>query len=116
MSWLVNNMRQTATWWALSSRDDYGDPTFSTPVSLAPGTDTGVRWENKVEKFISQGGDEDYSRAVVYCTTELAVGDYLYLGTSTEADPDDVDGADQIRMVGAVPNIRNRYTLYRVLL
>lgn len=110
---------QTATHWVRSSAqfNKYGDPNFSAPVTLAPGTNTGVRWETLTEKFINAKGDQDQSRAVVYSgTTAFEVGSYLFLGTSTASDPETVSGADQIRHVEQIPDIANKTTLYKAVL
>lgn len=117
MTWIDNTLRQTATLWTVSSVDAYNDPTWATPVSLAPtNSNKGVRWEHRSERFINAQGDEDHSRAVIYSLYQAAVGDWLYLGASTEADPEDVTGADQIRHVSEVPDQRARWTLYRYML
>lgn len=117
MTWLNGYLLQTGTLWQVSTRDKYGDETFGTPVSLDPANSNyGIRWENKVEKFITAGGDESHSRAVVYTVYAVSPGDWLYLGTSAGSDPEAVSGADQVRHVDKVPDLRNQYSLYRCLL
>ena len=117
MSYLDRMCRQTATHWVLSSYDAYSDPTFATPVTLALASGTGVRWENRVEKYRTAAGDEDQGKAVVWsAVTEFAVGDYLYLGTSVTTNPESVTGADRIKAVEKIPDVRNRNVLWKAIL
>ena len=110
-------MKQTATYWDRSSIDQFGDTSFVSPVVLAPSTNTGVRWQNVVKKFINARGNEEHCRAVVWSeTTEFEVGGYLYLGSSSTANPESVDGADLIKMVEKIPDIENRFNLYKAYL
>ena len=117
MSYLHRLMRQTGTHWVISSRDKFGDITFETPQILEPSEGTGIRWENRTQKFTNKEGEEDHSRAIVYSAeTAFAVGDYLYLGISTATNPQTVSGADQVRCVEKCPDTRAGKFLYKALL
>jgi hypothetical protein len=116
MSFLTRVMKQTATYWALSSFDKYGDPSFAAPVVLDPDDQTGVRWEDRTEQFIDDKGDIAHSRAWVWSeTTEFTVGSYLYLGSSSTVNPETA-GGDQIRRVEKTPDVGNKRTLYKAIL
>ena len=104
------SLRQDATYWAYSSTNKYGDPTFATPVDVT------VRWEARNVVFTDKNGEQTHSKAIVYCMTSLAVDGYLYLGTSTATNPESVSGADRIRRVDATPDIRATTNLYKAYL
>lgn len=106
-------LRQDITYWALADPafDMFGDPLLEDPESLVG------RYEGRTMLFIdTKTGNQAQSRAIVYLTDEVKVGGYLYSGVSSEADPDDVDGADQIRRVDYVPDAYGRETLYKAYL
>jgi hypothetical protein len=111
MSWLHHLIRQTATYWPLSSVNQYNDPVVGEPDEVE------VRWEDRIELFIdTMSGDQVQSRSIIYTEEELAVGGYLYLGISDEADPLELEGADLIRRVDMVPDVKGRDKLYKVYL
>lgn len=117
MSFLNSSMKQTATWWDLSSYNEFGDPSFAAPELLTPADGNGVRWENRSDKIPMKTGDQDQGHAVVYsAVTEFAVGDYLYLGTSSATDPETVSGADRVIHAEKIPDVQNRVTLYKAVL
>lgn len=118
MSYLDRLLKQDATRWELTGFSEYGDPTFNTPQFLSPDDQQGVRWENKSELFIdTKTGDQSHSRAIVWsAVTEFAVGDYLYLGESSAANPESVSGADRVRYVEKVPDTKGRNFLYKAVL
>ena len=110
MSFLHRLLNETATYWAVTGFDQYTDPTLATPVTM------NSRWEAKTELFIDKNGEQAHSRAVVYTDTSVATGGYLYRGTSATANPESVSGADLIRCVQEVPDIKNRVSLYKAFL
>lgn|SRR3990167_1855548 len=118
MSYLDRLMKQTATWWEFQSFSAYGDPSFDAPEILSPDDDQGVRWEDVSNLFIEgKTGDEQQSRSVVWSvSTAFAVGDYLYLGISTATNPESVSGADRVRGVEKVFDIKGRKYLYKAFL
>ena len=122
MSYVARLMQQTATHWELADTsvyDQYGDPSFKSvaPQLLSPEEGKGVRWEDRTEKFINQRGDEDHSKAIVWsAVTEFAVGDYLYRGTSTATNPETVSGADRIKRIERVWDLKGRISLYKAML
>lgn len=110
MSVLRQLLKATATYWANAGFDEHTDPTFSDPVTMR------ARFEAKTELFIDRNGEQAHSRAIVYTDTAVATGGYLYHGTSIETNPETVTGADQIRCVEEVPDIKHRVSLYKVYL
>lgn len=98
--YLAKNLKQTATYWAPSAKDGYGGYTFVTPVAV------NCRWLLKQELFIDAKGKEKVSAAVVLLGQDVSLGGYLYLGTSTEANPKDVSGSYEIRGFAKIPDIK----------
>ena len=117
MSYLTRMMRQTATWWNFNNvTDQFGDPSFDSPVVLQHASGTGVRWEDKIVKFINKRGEEDQGRATVFsATTEFDVGDYLFLGSSTATNPESGSG-DMVRFAEKVVDIAAKKTLFKCIL
>ena len=119
MSFLRRLLTETATYWAPASTpyNSYGDQSFAAAVDLDPDTNTGVRWEDRTVLFIDpMTGDEAHSHAIIYGTTAFVVGGFLYLGTSASSTPESVTGADRIRRVDKVPDMRGDETLYKAIL
>ena len=111
MSSFVRRMlRQTVTYWAPSTFDKFGDPSFVAPKTFV------ARFESKNIVFTDKNGEQSHSKAIVYSTTIVAVDGYLYLGTSTTTNPESVSGADRIRRVDADPDIKGGNTLYKAYL
>jgi len=101
---------QTATYWANPKPDGVGGDTFDSPVELL------VRWEDKQSLFLNEKGKQVLSKAIVYPQQDLDLNGYLFLGTSTEANPVDQAGATLIRSFGKVPNIKATKFLRKVYL
>jgi hypothetical protein len=117
MSYLTRMMRQTATWWDYSTINEYGDPSFASPLLLTTASGNAVRWEHRSELFKMPNGDEYHSKAIVWSATqEFAVGDYLFLGSSVTTNPETVSGADRVRHAEKVPDIGNKKLLYKAVL
>lgn len=91
---------QTATHWA-ASEDGFGGFTFAEPVEIK------CHWEDVADEFIDYTGKAAVSRAIVYLASAVPVGDFLFLGKSTVADPSTLDGAFQVRRYMETPNLRN---------
>ena len=115
---LLRSMNQTATYWAPSTTDQYGDTTFATPIELSPENGDGVRWEERSERIIdvNDRGDQDQGRAVVWTLRAVVKGGYLYRGISTATSPETVTGADQIRRVEFVSDLKDSVKLYKAFL
>lgn len=112
----MNRYPHTATYWGNPTPDGYGGWSFDTPVVLDPDAGTGVRWQDRVELFVDDEGQERRSQAVVYPQQELALNGWLARGSHAAADPHDVDGAVPIRQVSKTDNLKGTRTLYKVWL
>lgn len=106
--------KQTGTYWALGATpyDSYGDTSYATPVAVT------VRYEQRTESFIdTKTGDQTQSRAIVWSAdTAFVAGGFLFLGTSVAANPEAVTGADQIRRVDSIPDLKGTVRLYKAYL
>lgn len=91
MTWTIENLREAVTYWAPSGVDNFGDPSFATPVTIKS------KWEDRTELFIDGEGREQRSKSVVYVDTDLVVGGYLFRGSSIVSDPLSVSGAFMIK-------------------
>ena len=103
---IKRRLTQVATVWTATGRDQYGQPTFSTPALVS------TRWEKKSRRMEEAGGAarETLYRAFVWTDIEYSIGDYLYLGSSTSATP--VEGAQEIIDTEVVPSLDGRYFEY----
>ncbi len=100
MSWYTSMLTQTATYWALSTKDAYGNYSYAAPQSIA------CHWEDKQEEFITADGEKRVSQSIVNVDTDLQTKGYLYLGTSAATNPGTVAGAHMIQAFAKIPSIR----------
>jgi len=102
---------QDATLWSGQTPDGFGGCTPGSPVHIK------VRWEDKAVRYAGRiDGNEEVSRAVVFLDRDVQVGDYLFLGLSTDADPTALEGAFQVRKFDKVPDLRSVSTVRRAIL
>lgn len=103
MSWLTENLHQTAVYWANPVADGYGGYTYDAPVEII------CRWEEAQELFINKEGIEQRSRAKVFLAQDVDEEEYLYLGALTDiasgSSPQDVEGAYEIRAFKKIPTL-----------
>jgi hypothetical protein len=109
---LTNMLKQTAVYWESTGFDDYGQPTFASPVEVA------VRWEDVAEEFIDASGTRQVSKSKVFVGVDLEAGGLLRLGdldaveaSSFPADPRDDDGVDAIRSFTKTPDFKGKQYL-----
>lgn len=93
------NLKETVTYWAPSGYDARGNSGFSSPVTLDG------RWEERTQIYTNRQGEEVRSRAVVFVSVDVALGGYLYLGTSAEANPFNQSDAYEIKDFKKIPNL-----------
>lgn len=110
MTWTAENLRESITYWAPSGVDNFGDPSFATPVTLK------AKWEDRTELFVSNEGREERSRSVVYVDTDVLFGGYLLRGVSTTADPLTVTNAFLIKDFRKISNFETTVHERRVML
>lgn len=107
----------TATYWGSPSPDGYGGFSFASPVLLSPDSNSGVRWQDRVEIFVDESGQESRSQSVIYPQQELPVNGWLARGDETsESDPTAVDSARPIRQAAKSDNLKGTETIYKVWL
>jgi hypothetical protein len=100
VSFFERLLNQTCTYWAPGTYGQYGKTAFSAPVTLA------CRWEDREDIERDQNGNEFKTRAVVWTDRPVLNSGYLFLGTSSSADPTSVTGAHEIRMFRVIPSVR----------
>ena len=86
----------TATHWARVSRDDRtGAATFAAPVAFA------CDYSAEARTMVDQLGREFTSRLTLHTErSSIARGDFVAIGASSAADPNTVEGAQEVLMVG----------------
>lgn len=92
-TWPSNTYEQSITWWKKSGRDGFGSSTFDAPICFLG------RWEKRQELFIDSAGEEVRSNSMVWSSCNVFIGDFVYLGVSTNTDPRQVFGSREIRKV-----------------
>lgn len=103
-------MKDTATYWAPGTEDGYGALTFAAGSSIT------CRWEDTAELFTDGNGNQFTSSSVVYPDQVCEVDGWLYEGTSTEGDPRDQAGAQQIKSFRAIKSLRANFIEYKAVL
>ena len=110
MSYITRNLKQDVTYWAPAVPDGFGGRTFAVPVALKG------RWEDRTTLFIDADGQEAVSRSRVYLSADVAINGYLFLGTSTVADPTTLENTEMIKDFRKTPDLRARSYERRALL
>ncbi len=100
MSYITRNLRQNVTYWSPGTNDGFGGRNFGSPTIVKG------RWEDKVELFMDASGNEVISVAKVYLGIDVENKGYLFLGTSTGANPTSVSDAREIRSFRKIPNLK----------
>lgn len=100
----MSNYTQTATYWAPTTINKFGEQTFATNALL------NVRWEEKTEMFLDRDtGKELMSKSVVYLKQDVEENGFLYLGTTALA-PSTQEKAFRIKRFDKIPNLKgNRF-------
>ncbi len=89
----------TITRWVATQA--FGTRTFGTPTTLKG------RWEDVAELFRSPDGEELTSQAKVSLESRVDVGDHIFKGESTAADPRDLTGAYEVRGYSEITDLRS---------
>lgn len=100
---------QHITYWAKTGIDGYGKTSFANPEILLG------RWEERTDLIVLNTGEQATSRAKVFLSKAVNVGDYLKLGASSDADPKSVSGAHEVLQIRKIPSVDGRrfeYTAY----
>ena len=100
----------TLTYWTVTGVNFSGDPQFSAPVERS------VRWQDSNEFFYGSDGQGRQSKSVIYDDeNDYSPGDYVYRGSSTEADPRNQTGAVSIQAVKESPSLDGKETIRKVM-
>jgi hypothetical protein len=103
MSLLTKILKMKAVYWEKDSIDNYGQPTYKTPVEI------GCRWEEIMEEFVTAEGTREVSKAKIYVGDDMKTGGLLLLGElasgMTETNAKDYD-VFEIRAFYKIPDIR----------
>jgi hypothetical protein len=99
MNWYSKMLKQTATYWPPSVKDDFGNDSYGSPQSIP------CRWEDVQEMFVNSKGEEKRSQANVFVNQDLLNGGYLYLGASATVDPRTVAGVFLIEKFEKIPSV-----------
>lgn len=97
---LVAKLTHSVTYWPVTGQDGYGATTFGIPQLL------NARWEEHVENVLGKDGEEFVSKARVYFDQDIDINGYLYLGESSEDDPQELADAFEIRAKTRMPDLR----------
>lgn len=99
MDFLTFGLTQVLTVWRATGIDGFNKPSFSAPEQL------NCRWEERSEKIQAGDGTEILSRARVFVSEDVALGDYFALGVYEETDPISTPGAWRIRDFRKTPSL-----------
>lgn len=96
------NLRQVITYWAPSTRDEWGHRGYSAPVKIFG------RWTQADETVRLNTGEEYVSKSVVFTDRVVLSEGYLALGDFTASPtPLGVSGASEIKAFRSTPDLRN---------
>ena len=102
---LYGSLNQKAVYWGTPITDGYGKLTFVSPIEI------NVRWEDRMELFLTFNGKNKLSQAVIYSETDMDIDGYLYLGllsqlsTAEKANPLLEGTAYPIKQFKKIPDI-----------
>jgi len=108
---LVSSCVQTAVYWGNPVNDGYGGHTFDDPVEIL------CRWEDKTGTFMSNRGEQLYSKAEVYTLQDVDENGWLFLGELMDLDstsnPKAQDNAYEIKRFDKSPALRSTTVFLR---
>jgi hypothetical protein len=113
---LASALPTKAVYWAPNGQDRFGKRVFVAPVSID------VRWQDKQEEFVDQEGRVQRSRSIIYSTTSIIDGGYLYKGALTgltagqKAAPENLVGARLIGSVQESSSLDGADVLYKAMM
>lgn len=91
---MTKSCTQIAVYWGNPANDGYGGHTFDDPVEIM------CRWEDKTGTFMSNKGEQLYSKAEVYVLQDVDENGWLFLGTLA-----DLSGEDDTSKPKAISNV-----------
>lgn len=105
MSSFSNRRTQTATHWKNQGRDKNQEAQFSAPATIS------VRWESKSGRRYNNAEDNEATQlnannaVLIDPDLDIDIGDWLFLGTSSQSDPRSVTGAKEVQQINNIPNL-----------
>lgn len=106
---LAGMMLQTATYWARATKNEFAEFSYQAPVQIA------CRWQDQGTQFRNEQGELQLSKATIYSTDQVALGGYVFEGTSAASDPRTVTGAHEVKAVVSSRSLDGSEALYKVL-
>lgn len=104
MSIITKMRKQSCVYWALTGFDNYGQPTWDSPVEID------CRWEDVHEEFIDANEQRQISKAIIYVDRDICVGSILMLGALDsgvdEISPKQNDNAYEIQRFEKLPTLK----------
>lgn len=103
-------LNQTMVHWVKGSSDGRGGYSFGAASEIT------CRYEEKVERFLDQNGEEQISMGVIYYDSSISVGDRVFDGVLSDLDS---SGSHltvtswPIRGISAIPDVKGNTTLYK---
>jgi len=99
MSWYSELLRETATYWTPPLRDGSGGYIWSAPFTMLS------KWEAVSNLVYASDGSHIVSGTVVYLSSVIEPGGYLYEGSALLSPPDE---ARQIISIDTVKSLREQ--------
>ena len=104
----IRAMNQKAIWWASDDHDEFGKPSYATPVEID------CRWEDEREEFINANGDQIISNSKLIVDRDMNEKDRLKLGeldSTVDNDPYVETGTWEVLRFAAHPDTKGvKYT------
>ena len=102
----------SATLWNRTGTNGYGEPSFSSPVTIT------CHWEEKVQVMMDNRGEEFVSMGCVFVddTLVVAIEDYVFNGASSVTNPLTLPRAFKVRQISKIPNYNGQRTEVKLYL
>lgn len=104
MGIITKMLKETAVYWAPLAVDEFGQPTYVSPVELS------VRWQSADTQFEDSEEGPRSVRSTVYVSSDVEVHGVLWLGDLADVlyltDPEANEGAKRIRDFKKTPNFK----------
>lgn len=110
MTFLASTRVDDTTLWTASGVDGDGDPTFAAPVAIKG------KWDRKSGVIRGGDGEDRVTSHVVHLGQDVSAGDFLYQGTSVQANPRDEADALRVEDFIKVKSFNEQSTSRRALL
>lgn len=106
MTWYSRHLKQTVTYWGPPNKDAWGDQTYPSPATMAG------HWHEQVQTIADNQGALFNSHAVIHVESNIDSDGFIYLGSTSAANPRLVRGAERIQRAEKFPTVRQDLTVY----